>query len=286
MRSCLLLLVCLWSANSAPAYSQLPITAAADLPAFFYAGDQPKLQFVLQNSSTQEITGNLQLELFDAVNKQPVDGWFFNQLANQYFTIAPGERSVVRFPLTIPSLYTGKVDWQLTVRVDSAQQQISGHVDIKEASRADGEEQENHVTVKGGVRLLRSNGQPSKSEAEPPITPFSTEPIGQPVVLRLTISLTEKMDSCRVLLPLSAGLQPSGGRVQLKKGKAGLLVQKSLSDTAISLTLYQLVPGLYEWDYKFTTRYPGEFWVPGCRLLLFNLARRTYRTNSTTLSID
>ncbi|MFM8806540.1 MAG: hypothetical protein ACKOD1_04190, partial [Sphingomonadales bacterium] len=109
MRSCLLLLVCLWSANSAPAYSQLPITAAADLPAFFYAGDQPKLQFVLQNTSTQEITGNLQLELFDAVKKQPVDGWFFNQLANQYFTIAPGERSVVRFPLTIPSLYTGKV---------------------------------------------------------------------------------------------------------------------------------------------------------------------------------
>lgn len=286
MRVCLLLLVSLWSASKDAAYSQSFISAAADFSTFFYAGDQPKLQFVLHNTSLQERTGNLQLELFDAVKKQPVDGWFFNQLANQYFTLAAAERYSVRFPITIPHLFSGKIFWQLTLRIDTTQQLIRGYFDIKDATNVENDEPENALMTKAAIRLLSNNQSSSKPETENPVTPFSTQPIGQPIALRLTINVSEKMDSCIVLLPLSAGLQANGNSVKLKKGKPASLIQQSRSDTAIHLALYQLVPGLYQWDYPFITRYPGEFLVPACRLLFFNATRREFRTDRNSISID
>jgi hypothetical protein len=287
MRSCLLLLVCAWSAINTPVHSQFSVTASADLPTFFYPGDQPKLQFLLVNNTGLEQTGNLQLELFDAVKKQPVDGWFYNQLANQYFTLAARERYAVRFPITIPNLFTGKVYWQLTVRVDSTQQLVRGYFDVSDADhQTEAAQQENQRTMKGGLGLIRVNTRSSKSVAEQAIIPFSAQPVGQPVVLRMTIYVNQKMDSCNVLLPVSAGLQPTGNKVQFKKGKPRSIVQKPKSDTALSMTLYGLAPGVYQWDYPFTARYPGEFLVPSCRLLLFNVTRRAYRTATSSILID
>lgn len=287
MRTCLLLFSFVWSAINTTAHSQFSVAASADLPAFFYPGDQPKLQFLLVNNSSNEQTGNLQLELFDVVKKQPVDGWFYNQLANQYFTLAAGERSTVRFPITIPTIFTGKVFWQLTIRVDSTLELVRGYFDVRDADHpTEAAQQEYQRTMKGGIGLFIVNKQPSKSVVEQAITAFSTQPVGQPVVLRMAIYINKKMDSCLVLLPLSAGLQPTGNNVQFKKGKPTSIVQKSKSDTAISMMLYGLAPGVYQWNYPFTARYPGEFLVPSCRLLLFNATRREYRTATSSISIE
>jgi hypothetical protein len=287
MRTCLLLLAFVWSAINTTAHSQFSIAAAADLSAFFYPGDQPKLQFLLANNGRSEQTGNLQLELFDAVKKQPVDGWFYNQLANQYFTLAAGEHHAVRFPIMIPNTFTGKVFWQLTVRIDSTLQLIRGYFDVRDADhQTEAAQQAYQRTMKGGIGLFTVNKQPSKSVAEQVITPFSTQPVGHHVVLRMSIYINQKTDSCTVLLPLSAGLQPTGNNVQFKKGKPTSIVQKPKSDTALSMTLYGLSPGVYQWDYPFTTRYPGEFLVPSCRLLLYNAARREYRTATSSILIE
>jgi Bacterial Alpha-2-macroglobulin MG10 domain len=286
MRFCLFWWFCTLTALCSPVGAQSSITVTAQLPVFLYQGDQPKLQFLLSNNSATEQTGNLQLELFDAIKKQPVDGWFYNQLANQYFTLGPGERYQVRFPVTIPHTFSGSFDWQLTLRIDSTQQQLRGQLKVINANQHEDSEPENEKKMKGGIVLIGVNQQSSKPASETNITPFSTQPVGQPVLVRFTIVIHEKMDSCRVLLPVSAGLQPTGNDVQLKKAKPRSIVHHPKSDTAISMTLYGLAPGVYQWDYPFIARYPGEFLVPSCRLLLFNATRRDYRTATSSILID
>lgn len=286
MRKLLLLVFGTLGVLGSTALAQSSIQAKAELPFFFYQGDQPKLQFVLHNTSSQEITGNLQLELFDAAKKQPVDGWFYNQLANQYFTLGAGERTVVRFPVTIPHIFIGSVDWQLTVRVDSMQQLLRGNFNVRNAEQQETSGQDYTNTLKGNIWLISVQKNSAKPVVETPITPFSTQPIGQPVVLRFTIVIDKKTDSCRVLLPISAGLQSTDNSVSIKKGKPRSIIQKPKSDTAISMTLYGLTPGVYQWDYPFTARYPGEFLVPACHLLLFNATRRVFRTGTSSILID
>jgi hypothetical protein len=286
MRKLLLLVFGTLGVLGSTALAQSSIQAKAELPFFFYQGDQPKLQFVLHNTSSQEKTGNLQLELFDAAKKQPVDGWFYNQLANQYFTLEAGERTVVRFPVTIPHIFTGSVDWQLTVRIDSTQQLLRGNFNVRNAEQQEAGGQDYTNTMKGNIWLISVQKKSAKPAVETPITPFSTQPIGQPVVLRFTIVIDKKTDSCRVLLPISAGLQSSDNSVSIKKGKPRSIIQKPKSDTAISMTLYGLAPGVYQWDYPFTARYPGEFLVPACRLFLFNATRREFRTGTSSILID
>ncbi|MBU6307898.1 MAG: hypothetical protein KGO46_07545 [Bacteroidetes bacterium] len=286
MRKLLLLVFGTLGVLGSTALAQSSIQAKTELPLFFYQGDQPKLQFVLHNTSSQEITGNLQLELFDAAKKQPVDGWFYNQLANQYFTLGAGERTVVRFPVTIPHIFIGSVDWQLTVRVDSMQQLLRGNFNVRNAEQQETSGQDYTNTLKGNIWLISVQKNSAKPVVETPITPFSTQPIGQPVVLRFTIVIDKKTDSCRVLLPISAGLQSTDNSVSIKKGKPRSIIQKPKSDTAISMTLYGLTPGVYQWDYPFTARYPGEFLVPACHLLLFNATRRVFRTGTSSILID
>lgn len=286
MRKLLLLVFGILGVLGSTALAQSSIQAKAEVPLFFYQGDQPKLQFVLHNTSSQEKTGNLQLELFDAAKKQPVDGWFYNQLANQYFTLGAGEHNVVRFPVTIPHIFTGSVDWQLTVRVDSTQQLLRGNFNVHNAEQQETGGQDYTNTLKGNIWLISVQKKSAKPAVETPITPFSTQPIGQPVVLRFTIVIDKKTDSCRVLLPISAGLQSTDNSVYIKKGKPRSIIQKLKSDTAISMTLYGLAPGVYQWDYPFTARYPGEFLVPACHLLLFNATRRVFRTGTSSILID
>jgi hypothetical protein len=285
MRICLFLWVCLWSAGIAPAYAQSSITAAADFPAFFYPGDQPKLQFILHNTSAEEKTGNLQLELFDAVKKQPVDGWFYNQLANQYFTLAPGERYAVRFPVTIPNLFIGRVAWQLTVRVDTLRQILQGAVEVlaaNEAERIDAD----HVVAAKMWRVVLSHLTAKGKTQQKEITPFATQPVGQSIVMRVLLSLGKTHDSCRLELPFAAGLQPTGRVSLVGKGKSTIRHRLSVSDTAIVTIFYGLTPGSYQLDYYFKARYPGQFLLPASRMFFSKVWPRQMRTTSSTIEVD
>lgn len=286
MRLYFLFLVWAVEINFSLAHAQSPILASAQLPAFFYQGDQPKIQFLLSNKGNLEQTGNLQLELFDAKTKNPVDGWFYNQLSNQYFTLAAGEHSTVRFPLTIPNLFSGNIHWQLTVRIDSTKQTISGQFEVRATHPADTMLTADQTTAKGGMRLLLRKAEPTKKITEQTVSSFSVQPIGQAIFLKMTIVIYRKLDSCVVLLPLSAGLQLKGQGLLFSKGKPKAIAKQPLNDTTLSMTLYDLAPGTYQWEYQFTTRYPGQFLVPACRLQLFNEARKEYHFVSKTIEID
>jgi hypothetical protein len=267
------------------AFAQSSVQAKAEFPSFFYQGDQPKLQFILHNTSAEEKTGNLQLELFDAVKKQPVDGWFYNQLANQYFTLTANERIAIRFPLTIPYLFDGNVHWQLTIRVDSTQQVIRGSFSVKATQETTPTIYDSIVSIKMS-RMLLSRKITGKKIEEKNITAFSTQSIGQYVLVRIRFSLHKPQDSCIVQLPLSAGLQSTPGLTLLRNGKPITNYRLSQSDTATRTTFYGLVPGIYQWDYQYMTRYPGQFLVPACSLRFIKQGHRQLTTPSQTIEID
>lgn len=287
MRICLLLWACLLTALFSPARAQSSITTSAQLPSFFYQGDQPLLQFLLINNSRIEQTGNLQLELFDGVKNQSVDGWFYNQLANQYFTLTAGERYNARFPVSIPHSLQGTIVWQLTLRIDSTKQILRGSFETKSAPLADTLITEDTTIAKGSIRLFWKKGGPTSNGAvENPITPYSTQPMGQTAVIRMNIAVYQKLDSCIVQLPLSAGLYPLSDRVITRRGKPTSIVTHTKNDSMMSMTLYGLAPGLYQWDYLFNMQYPGQFLIPSCRMQLFNATRKELFTISNTINIE
>ena len=268
------------------AHAQPLIQAKAQFPAFFYQGDQPKIQFELFNAGDREQTGNLQLELFDALKKQPVDGWFYNQLANQYFTLAPEERSFVRFPVTIPHLFSGKIDWQLTLRSDSTRQVINGSFLVLPSNEEEPIIDVDQVAgAKFGRHLLSHNTIKEKAQ-EKTITPFATQPLGQSIIVRFKLSLGKTHDSCRLEIPFSAGLQPTGPVSLHKKGNSTLRQRQTLSDTAIITTFYGLTPGTYQFDYYFQAHYPGQFLLPASRMFFGKFLPRQMTTTSDRIEID
>lgn len=268
------------------AHAQPFVQAEAQFPSFFYQGDQPKIQFSLYNAGDREQTGNLQLELFDAVKKQPVDGWFYNQLANQYFTLAPGERSFIRFPVTIPHLFSGKVDWQLTLRSDTTRQVIHGSVLVLPANEEEPViDAEQVVGAKLGRHLLSHNTLKGRTQ-ETIITPFTIQSLGQSIIVRFKLSLGKTHDSCRLEIPFSAGLQPTGRVSMHKKGNSTLRHLQTPSDTAIITTFYGLTPGTYQFDYYFQARYPGQFLLPASRMFFWKVWPRQMTTTSNRIEID
>ncbi|MFL5742439.1 MAG: hypothetical protein ACJ75B_19605 [Flavisolibacter sp.] len=83
-------------------------------PSFLYQGDHLELSIELQNHSDSELTGQVQLELFDALSHQSVDGWFINSFPNQYFTVGPGQKESLNFPMQVPFNFDEVVLYRFT----------------------------------------------------------------------------------------------------------------------------------------------------------------------------
>ncbi|RYZ23560.1 MAG: alpha-2-macroglobulin [Chitinophagaceae bacterium] len=107
--------------------AQKELMVQPNLPRFLREGDHFEISTKVVNLSGKEITGQAQLELFDAATGVPVDGWFQNFFPNQFFTVAPGGSEAVVFPVEVPYLYNKALTWRITAR--------SGNVsDAEEAS--------------------------------------------------------------------------------------------------------------------------------------------------------
>ncbi|RYY65768.1 MAG: alpha-2-macroglobulin, partial [Chitinophagaceae bacterium] len=85
-------------------------------PRFLRQGDQLELVTKIVNMTGKELTGQVQLELFDAATGKPVDGWFQNLFPNQYFTVAANGSEAVSFPVQVPYLYNSALTWRFTAR--------------------------------------------------------------------------------------------------------------------------------------------------------------------------
>ncbi|MFP5040566.1 alpha-2-macroglobulin family protein [Parasediminibacterium sp. JCM 36343] len=96
--------------------SQKTLMVQSNAPRFVREGDKMEFSSKISNLSDKELTGQASLELIDATTNTPVDGWFQNAFPNQYFTVAPGQSTAVKFPISIPYSFNKPLLWKVVAR--------------------------------------------------------------------------------------------------------------------------------------------------------------------------
>src|SRR5688572_7191393 len=85
-------------------------------PRFLREGDKMEFIAKIVNLTGKELTGQAELQLFDAATNESVSGWFNNMYPNQYFTVAAGQSEAVTFPLQVPYLFDKALVWRIVAR--------------------------------------------------------------------------------------------------------------------------------------------------------------------------
>lgn len=243
--------------------AQPPLHASMLLPDFFYQGDQPLLTLQLSSLGGSSLTGNLQLELTDAIKKQSVDGWFYNQVANQYFTVEPRQKQQAYFPVQIPYLFEGPLAYKLQITTDLHAQTLSGTIRINAAPQNDSSplnEISDPVQLKKTIWVL-----PTKASTESPqqYDPARAIVRGQRLLVRLQLDVKTFLDSCILTELPSAGLFAVAPR-QLLSGKPARSVIHFEKGTGL-FHLYGLRPGRYIIEYTAKASFAGRYTVPGIK---------------------
>ncbi|HJS55946.1 MAG TPA: alpha-2-macroglobulin family protein, partial [Chitinophagaceae bacterium] len=85
-------------------------------PRFLREGDKIEFSTKIVNLTGKELTGQAELQLFDAATNESVSGWFSNMFPNQYFTVAAGQSEAITFPLQVPFLFDKALVWRMVAR--------------------------------------------------------------------------------------------------------------------------------------------------------------------------
>jgi hypothetical protein len=96
--------------------TQKELMVQPNAPRFLRQGDHFDFVAKIVNLSDKEITGQVQLELFNTATNESVDGWFMNTFPNQYFTVATGQSEAVKFPIQVPFQFNTALTWRITAR--------------------------------------------------------------------------------------------------------------------------------------------------------------------------
>ncbi len=102
--------------QSATIQTQKTLMLQSNAPRFFREGDKLEFSTRIANLSDKELTGQVTLELIDPSTNASVDGWFQNIFPTQYFTVAAGQNSPVKFPIQIPYTYNKPLIWRVVAR--------------------------------------------------------------------------------------------------------------------------------------------------------------------------
>lgn len=87
-------------------------------PRFLREGDKMELNAKIVNLTDKEFTGIAELQLFNAITNESVDGWFRNMIPKQYFTVAAGQSDIVKFPIEVPYLFNSSLEWRVIAKTD------------------------------------------------------------------------------------------------------------------------------------------------------------------------
>ena len=93
--------------------TQKELMVQPNAPRFLREGDNIDLTTKIVNLTDSEMTGQAELQLFDATTNEPVDGWFQNMQANQYFTVGAKQSGVVVFPIQIPYQFNKPLTYKI-----------------------------------------------------------------------------------------------------------------------------------------------------------------------------
>jgi uncharacterized protein YfaS (alpha-2-macroglobulin family) len=88
-------------------------------PRFLREGDRFEFTAKITNVTDKEITGNSQLQFLNASTMQPVDAWFQNLTPFQYFTVAAGQSTVVKFQTEVPYNFNEAVTYRIVAKASS-----------------------------------------------------------------------------------------------------------------------------------------------------------------------
>ncbi|HEU4861873.1 MAG TPA: alpha-2-macroglobulin family protein, partial [Chitinophagaceae bacterium] len=103
-------------------------------PRFLREGDKIEFSTKIVNLTEKELTGQAELQLFDAATNESVSGWLNNLYPNQYFTVAAGQSEAVTFPLQVPYLFDRALVWRIVAKASPIGGGLEGAV-------SDGEEE-------------------------------------------------------------------------------------------------------------------------------------------------
>ncbi len=104
--------------NSTSIVTQKTLMVQANAPRFIREGDKMEFSGKVVNLSDKELSGQVTLELIDAVTGSSVDGWFQNVFPVQYFTAAAGQSTAIKFPIQVPFSFNKTLSWRLIARAD------------------------------------------------------------------------------------------------------------------------------------------------------------------------
>lgn len=93
--------------------TQKPLMVQPNAPRFMREGDRMEFSTKIVNLSDSEVTGTVQLELFNTATNQSVDGWFKNVFPTQYFTVAAGQSQAVKFPIDVPFNFNSALSYRI-----------------------------------------------------------------------------------------------------------------------------------------------------------------------------
>ncbi|MCW3087102.1 MAG: alpha-2-macroglobulin, partial [Sediminibacterium sp.] len=105
-----------FGSNSTTIVTQKKLMVQTNAPRFLREGDNMEFSSKIVNLSGKEITGQVTLELVDATTNTSVDGWFQNVFPAQYFTVAAGQSSAVKFPIQIPFSFNRPLTWRVIAK--------------------------------------------------------------------------------------------------------------------------------------------------------------------------
>ncbi|HEY8895021.1 MAG TPA: alpha-2-macroglobulin family protein, partial [Niastella sp.] len=105
--------------NEKTIITQKDLMVQPNAPRFLREGDRMNFSTKIANLTDKEITGQVQLQLIDATNNQPVDDMFKNIIPNKS-VIVPARQSVpVSFSIEIPYQYNKPVTYRLIAKADN-----------------------------------------------------------------------------------------------------------------------------------------------------------------------
>lgn len=96
--------------------TQKQLMVQPNAPRFLREGDKMEFSAKIVNLTDKELTGQVELQLFDASTNESVSGWFRNMFPNQYFTVAAGQSEAVMFPIEVPYLFDKALTWRIIAK--------------------------------------------------------------------------------------------------------------------------------------------------------------------------
>lgn len=241
------------------------------LAPFLREGDRPLLSFILQNKKKTDWTGSASLNLKDGKNKESVDGWFMNSVANQYFTVDSESQYQLLFPIEVPFLYNQPLNWKLSIESPNDSLVSQGSVPILSWPYED--------SINTPTSFISIATLEKKVNSRMPLH------VGQKVEIEISFELKKNMESLILKEEWAAGLVPEKGAVKLI-GKLTPYFFENKTAQHRNLKFTNLSPGVYTLRYNAIATYPGVFNQPPSLLFAHTASSYLARSSYEKISIE